>query len=110
AADVYRGRLELMDAASGRRIATRTIQVPAAQPFLFLDRTYDAAAALLRLPARREPVAFDYGIRGAGTLRFHLQGIGRLRASQSPDDTRRAVSDFETACRMEPEAAVTRAG
>ena len=110
AADAYRARIDLVDAASGRRIGTRTIQVRAAQPFLFLDRTYEAAAAMLRLRSRGEEAAFDYGIRGAGTLRFHLQGIGRLRAAETPDDARRAVSDFETACRMEPEAAVARAG
>src|SRR5439155_15702743 len=109
-ADRYRARLDLMDAASGRRIATRSIQTPAAEPFLFLDRTYHAAATMLGLNARSRDAPLDPGLRGAGTLRFHLQGIGRLRAAESLDDARRAVSDMETACRMEPEAAVARAG
>src|SRR5262249_37844041 len=50
------------------------------------------------------------GIRGAGTLRFHLQGVGRMLASSTADDTKRAVADFELACRTESDAAAPRAG
>src|SRR5207245_2713017 len=31
-------------------------------------------------------------------------------AAETPDDARKAASDFETACRMEPQAAAPRAG
>jgi len=109
AADTYRARLDLIDTASGKRIATRAIQSPAAQPFVFLDQLHEAAAAMLGLPAdSKRP--FDSGVRGAGTLRFQLQGLGRMRTSSSIAEMQAAAGDFETACRMEPESAVARAG
>ncbi|TMQ50055.1 MAG: tetratricopeptide repeat protein [Candidatus Eisenbacteria bacterium] len=105
-ADAYRARLDLIETRRGRRIASRTIQVPAAQPFTFLERTYQAAAEMLGLRPRR--AALDIGIHGAGTLRFYLRGLGGMRAAVP--DARAAIADFETGCRMEPEAAVVRAG
>jgi serine/threonine-protein kinase len=109
AADAYRARLELRDAASGKLISTRSVQVPAAQPFLFLDRLESAATSMLHLDAAGDRGRFNPGIRGAGTLRFHLQGIGRLRSAQS-GDAEKAIADFETASRMEPESALPHAG
>ena len=109
-ADVLRARLDLMDTARGRALATRTVQVPAAQPFEFLDQMYRAAAGLLGLKARDGDAASVIGVRGAGTLRFHLQGTGRLRAARDTNAVKLAGSDFEVACRTEPSAAVARAG
>jgi tetratricopeptide (TPR) repeat protein len=109
-ADMLRARLDLMDAARGRRLATRTVQVPAAQPFDFLDQTYRAAAGLLGLEARGGNAASACGVRGAGTLRFYLQGVGRLRAARDSATLKQASSDFEVASKTEPGAAVTRAG
>ncbi len=109
-ADLLRARLDLMDAASGRRLATRTVQVAAAQPFDFLDQTYRAAARLAGLRARGGDARTACGVRGAGTLRFYLQGIGRLRAGRDSSALNQASIDFETACQTEPEAAVARAG
>jgi len=108
--DVLRARLDLMDTARGRRLATRTVQVPAAQPFDFLDQTYRGAAELLGLKPRGGYAMSVIGVRGAGTLRFYLQGIGRLRAAHDAEALKLASSDFEVACRTEPGAAVARAG
>jgi tetratricopeptide (TPR) repeat protein len=108
--DLLRARLDLMDTARARRIATRTVQVSAAEPFALLDGTYRAAEAMLRLAARTADSTTDWGIRGAGTLRFCLQGLGRLQLAGSADDSRRAVTDFEVACRTDPQGAVARAG
>ena len=107
-ADMLRARLDLMETARGRRLATRTVQVAAARPFEFLDQTYRATAGLLGLEARGGDPAAVYGVRGAGTLRFYLQGIGRLRAARDADALKQAVSDLELAGRTEPGAAVVR--
>ena len=109
AADVYRARIELRDASNNRLLGSRTVQVAAAQPFVFLDRLHDASISMLRLAARAEGPRDDAGIRGAGTLRYQLQGIGRLRGAQD-SDAQKALADFEAACQMEPESAVPRAG
>jgi tetratricopeptide (TPR) repeat protein/tRNA A-37 threonylcarbamoyl transferase component Bud32 len=109
-ADLLRARLDLIDAASGRRLATRTVRVAATQPFEFLDQTYRAAAWLLGVDARGGDAASACGVHGAGTLRFYLQGIGRMRAARDSGAVKQASSDFETACGTEPGSAVTRAG
>jgi serine/threonine-protein kinase len=107
--DVLRVRLDLFDTARGRLIATRTIQGPVAEPFPFLDRTYRDASAMLRVKPRGD-VRSELGLRGAGTLRFYLQGVGRWRAATSIDEARSAADNLELACRTEPEAAAPRAG
>ncbi len=104
--DTYRARLDLIETRHGRRLGSRTVQVAAAQPFVFLDRVYEAAVAMLRLAPRR---AIAPGIHGAGTLRFYVQGLGRMRAG-GPGAAQRAIADFEIGCNMEPESAAMRAG
>jgi serine/threonine-protein kinase len=64
---------------------------------------------MLGLPAGGADAASESGVRGAGTLRFLLQGIGRVRSATTEDQARRAVDDLELACRAEPEAAAARA-
>jgi len=107
--DRLRARLELHD-TRGRTLATRRIEAPATDPFGFLERTYRAAAEMLRLPRRAGDPASEYGLRGAGTLRFHLQALGRLRMAKSETDARAAADEFERACMAEPRAAVPWAG
>jgi tetratricopeptide (TPR) repeat protein/tRNA A-37 threonylcarbamoyl transferase component Bud32 len=107
--DLFRARLELWDAARGRRIASRIVETPSAQPFAFLDRVYLETVRMLRLPPRPGDAASAIGVRGAGTLRFLLQGIGRMRASTSEAQARRALDDLELAIRTDPEGGVTRA-
>ena len=104
--DLLLARLELRDTAHDRVVASRRIQTTASQPFEFLDRTYRESAAMLKLAPRGGDVRAAYGIRGAGTLRFYLQGIGRLQVAKNADETKRAVGDLELACRTEPDAAV----
>ena len=103
----WRARLELREPARGRSLGTRVVDVPVTEPFAFADSLYHGALALLRLPAGARTAELDLGVRGAGTLRFLMQGIGRRRAA-SADDRRRAIEDFETACRTEPGAATPR--
>jgi len=50
----------------------------------------------------------DVGVRGAGTLRFLLQGMGRRRAATTTEERQRALADFETAYRTEPDPAAPR--
>ena len=107
--DLLRARLDLIDTARERVIATRTIQESASRPFEFLDRTYRESAAMLGLVPRVATAPEDLGVRGAGTLRFYLQGSGRIRAGESLEERRRAVEDLELACRTEPEAVAPRA-
>jgi tetratricopeptide (TPR) repeat protein/tRNA A-37 threonylcarbamoyl transferase component Bud32 len=108
--EMLRARLDLTDTARGRRIATRSVKIPVARPFEFLDQTYRATAALLGLTARGGNAETASGVRGAGTLRFYLQGLGRLRAPRDSEVVKRAITDFEQASRTEPDAAVARAG
>ena len=105
-ADVYRARLALWNTAHASVIATREFETPAAQPFEFLDRLYRESAALLKLSARPTGAASELGIRGAGTLRFMLQGIGRIRTAATVTEAEKAVEDLELARRTEPEASV----
>jgi tetratricopeptide (TPR) repeat protein len=99
-------RLELIETAHGARLGPRDIDAPLARPFAFLDSTYAAATKLLRLAPSAPP---DCGVRGAGTLRFYLEGLGRTRAAGAPDESHHAIDVLELACNTEPEAAVSRA-
>jgi tetratricopeptide (TPR) repeat protein len=104
-ADLLHARLELWDAARARIIASRTVEMSIAQPFQFMDRLYETAARMLREPARGANAASEAGVRGAGTLRYLMQGIGRTRGATTPEQVRRAVEDLELASRTEPDAA-----
>jgi tetratricopeptide (TPR) repeat protein len=105
-ADALQARLELWDAARDRVIASRTVETSIAQPFRFLDRTYREAARMLKLGPRGPDAEAETGVRGAGTLRYLLQGMGRTRSATSADQLHRAADDFELACRTEPDAAM----
>jgi tetratricopeptide (TPR) repeat protein len=74
-----------------------------------MDRLARESAAMMNLSAPARDVRSVSGIRGAGTLRFFLQGVGRLLAGSTADDARRAAADFELACRTESDAAAPRA-
>jgi tetratricopeptide (TPR) repeat protein len=89
-------------------LGARTVAAPLSKPFEFVDRLYVEAAALSGLKAR-SGLKLREGVRGAGTLRFLLQGIGRLRRVETEAEARRTMDDFELACRTEPEAASARA-
>ncbi len=104
-----RARLELREPRRDRVLASRTVDVPVAEPFAFADSVYHSALSLLRLPRRITSAQQDLGIRGAGTLRFLLQGIGRRRAAETTEARQRALADFETAYRTEPDPAAPRA-
>jgi len=106
--DSYRARLELWDTKRNRTIAARTVETPSSQPFEFLDHIYRDSARLLGLSPMRGSTSSDVGVRGAGTLRFVLQGIGRVRTATSEEQARKAVDDIELACRSEPDAAAAR--
>jgi hypothetical protein len=88
-ADALQARLELWDAARDRVIASRTVETSIAQPFQFLDRTYREAARMLKLRPRGPDAAAETGVRGAGTLRYLLQGMGRTRSATSADQLHR---------------------
>jgi len=102
-------RLELLEPKRERVLGSRTIDVPVSEPFAFADSLYHAAVALLDLPMRSQTTQADVGIRGPGTLRFLLQGMGRRRAAGTVEARQRALEDFETAYRTEPEPAAPRA-
>jgi len=105
-ADVYRARLSLWNCARASVIATREFEIPIAQPFEFLDRLYRESAALLELSARRTDAASEIGVHGAGTLKFMLEGIGRMRTATTAPEAERAAEELELARRTEPEASV----
>jgi serine/threonine-protein kinase len=106
---VLRARLTLDDTVRERTIATRDIETPATEPLRFLDRIEHEAATMLALvPSSEDPVR-AYGVRGAGTLRFYLQGRARLRTATTVAQATKADADLEMACRTEPDAAVARA-
>ena len=107
--DSYRARLELWDTKHGRVIASRAVETPASQPFVFLDRIYFDSVRMLGLTPRRGDTASETGVRGAGTLRFLLQGLGRMQNATTEEQARRAVDDLELACRSEPDAGLARA-
>lgn len=107
-ANGFHARLELWDATRKRMVGARTVAAPLSKPFEFLDRIYLNAAALSGLKPR-PGIKSREGVRGAGTLRFLLQGIGRLWRVETEAEARRALDDFELACRTEPEAASARA-
>jgi serine/threonine-protein kinase len=86
----------------------RDVDVPVQQPFAFVDSLYHAALALVHLPMRTQTAQADLGIQGAGTLRFLFQGIGRRRMAESLESKQRALADFETAYRTEPEPSAPR--
>ena len=108
-ADSYRARIDVWDTARGRIARSRIIDLPASKPFEFLDRVHRETAALLRLPARAGDAGSDSAVTGAGTLRFLLQGIGRMRRAETEAQARKAVDDLEVACRTDPEAGAARA-
>jgi tetratricopeptide (TPR) repeat protein len=107
--NVLRARLELWDATRDRVIRTRVIEVPIARPFDLLDRIYAEAATMAGLAPRSAGASDDIGVSGTGTLRFLVQGIGRMRRAQTEPEARRAVEDLELACRTDPGAAAARA-
>src|SRR5262245_20521168 len=102
-------RLELREPVRERLLGERTVDVPLAEPFAFADSLYHAALHVLRLPMRPQTAQADVGVLGAGTLRFLLQGIGRRRAATPAEERQRALQDFETAYRTEPDPAAPRA-
>lgn len=110
ALNAWRVQLDMVETGSSRRLATRTVVVPVSEPFGLLDGTLQAANEMLRLRADAADSSSAWGIRGAGTLRFYLQGLGRRRLASTPEAALAAVSDFEVACRTEPQGAVARAG
>jgi tetratricopeptide (TPR) repeat protein len=61
---------------------------------------------MLKLSASRTDASSELGVRGAGTLRFMLQGIGRMRTADTVTEAEKAVEDLELARRTEPEASV----
>jgi len=103
-ADVLHARIALWNTRRRGIIGARVVETPVSQPFEFLDRVYRESAALLGLEARPMNAASEWGVRGAGTLRFILQGIGRLRTAATEPAAERAVEDLELARRVEPEA------
>jgi tetratricopeptide (TPR) repeat protein len=105
-ANAFRARLELWDTHRRRMLGARVIEHSRAKPFEFLERVDAGAASLSGLAPGRGP---RVGVRGAGTLRFLLQGIGRLRRGETEPQVRMALADLELACRTEPEAAEARA-
>lgn len=107
-ANGLRARLELREPLRSRLVAARTIDVPLDQPLAFADTLYKTSLELLGLPKRDAGERFELGVRGAGTLRFLAQGIGRMRAAEATDDVQTAIEDFEMACRTEPDAATAR--
>ncbi len=107
--DVFRGRLDLWDAVRGKVLGSRVFETPASRPFEFQDRLYRAAVDLMRLTARQGEASSEFGVRGAGTLRFLLQGIGRIRNAGSADEAGKAVEDLQLACRTEPASAAAMA-
>ena len=108
--NAWRVHLDLVETERSRRIASRTVVVPVSEPFGLLDGAFRAATDMLRLRAIAADSASGWGIRGAGTLRFYLQGLGRRRLESTPEAARASVSDLEVACRTEPQGAVARAG
>jgi serine/threonine-protein kinase len=108
-ADVFRARLDLWDAARGRVIASRTRETQVSKPYEFLDHLHGDVARMLRLHESGADAASEWGVRGAGTLRFLLQGVGRARTATLEAQARRAAEDLELACRAEPGAAIPRA-
>jgi len=102
-------RLELREPLRDRVLATRRVDVAVSEPFAFADSLHHSALAMLRLPVSARTAQADVGVRGAGTLRFLLQGIGRRRSAATTDDRQRALADFETAYRTEPDPAAPRA-
>src|SRR5262249_32155880 len=97
-------RLELVEPGHGRMLRARTIDVPVAEPFAFADSLYRGAAVLLGLSPRLQTAQHDLGVQGAGTLRFTMQAIGRMRTARSAADWQRAIDELETARRTEPDA------
>jgi serine/threonine-protein kinase len=106
---VLRARLTLDDTVRERTIATRTIETPATEPLRFLERIEREATTMLALAPPAEDAAHTYGVRGAGTLRFYLQGHARLKTATTVAQATTAHTDLEMACRTEPDAAVVRA-
>jgi serine/threonine-protein kinase len=102
------GRLELLEPRHERVLGTRVVDVVVDEPYVFADSLYHGALSLLRLPMRTSAPGAGLGIRGAGTFRFLLQGLGRRRSASDDAARRRALDDVETASRMEPDAAVPR--
>jgi len=108
--DELRARLQLVETGGGRVLAARSIRTPLSEPFAFLDHMSRDAFAMLGLGDDRRDSSPAHGVHGAGTLRFYVQGLGRMLAAASADDARRAVADLELACRTESDAAAARGG
>ena len=100
---VYRVRLSLWNTAHASVIATREFEVPVEQPFELLDRLYRESTALLKLSARPTDAAFELGVRGTGTLKYTLQGIGRIRTASTVAEAEKAVEDLEVARGTDPQ-------
>ena len=105
-----RARLTLYDTVRERVISKQTIETPATEPLRFLERIEREATRMSALVPPTEDATRAYGVRGAGTLRFYLQGRGRLRTATTAAQATKADADLEMACRAEPEAAAARAG
>jgi hypothetical protein len=94
-------RLELREPRRGRQLAVRDINVPVQDPFSFVDSLYHAALALVHLPMRTQSAQADRH-RGAGTLHFLFKDRPAAGA-ESLESKQRALADFETAYRTEPD-------
>jgi serine/threonine-protein kinase len=107
---LLRARLTLDDTVRERTIATRTIETPATEPLRFLEQIEHEATTMLALAPPADDAVRTYGVRGAGTLRFYLQGRARVRTATTVAQATKADTDLEMACRTEPDSAVARAG
>ncbi len=104
-ATALRARLELREPVRGRLVGARSIDVPLSAPQVFMDSLYSKTVSLLGLPQRGARARYDPGVRGAGTMRFLAQGMGRSHLAETDADLKLARDDLETACRAEPDAA-----
>jgi len=104
-------KLELIDTASGRVLRRR--DVPAGDsPRHFLETALHVVVDMLELPTGDlDPDhLLALGGAGAGTLDFHLRGLGRLLAARDTSDVRHAIDWFELGDRTDPGSALNLAG
>lgn len=104
-------RIRLVDARKDRVLGQRKVHSTILEPTSFMKSVFQAFAELLKIgtEGRDDVRSLELGAAGAGTVRFLLSGMGKLRGPRSDVEIEEAIRELRLACDTDPSNAVARA-
>ena len=107
-----RVNLSLVDAGNHRQLRADSVSVPASDPFTLEDQVVDAATRMLEIEFH-EDEKLERGAQGTANrdaYQLYLRGRGYLQNIEKPEDVDSAISEFQSALKLDPGYAGARAG